>query len=397
MTAHLTLSARAARQFLLTRHGLSGPHRFEGSEGILNFIQMVGSIQFDPIDICGRNSDLVLQSRVKGYRKHLLWDLLYRQRQLVDYYDKELCIFPIQDWPAFARMRAERRANDGLHEEIAAARGAILQSIALRGASSARDLDQGKSVDWHWGTTRLARATMEHLYYLGELGIASKKGITKHYDLIERLIPEELLRAPDPFANEDAFHQFLLLRRIGAVGMLWNRASPAWLASGIYKAAPRNAAFAAALDENALLPVQVEGIRDTFYVRAQEEQALIAAMDAATHPEDGPPRCELIAPLDNLLWDRALVKAVFGFSYVWEVYTPPAKRVYGHYVLPVLFADRLIARAEPVFDRKTRQLHIRNIWPEEGIDLKDNPYRDAIADCLARFARFHTESAETES
>ena len=47
-----------------------------------------------------------------------------------------------------------------------------------------------------------------------------------------------------------------------------------------------------------------------------------------------------IGPLDNLIWDRDLIRWLFEFDYTWEVYKPAAQRQYGHYVLPVLYGDR---------------------------------------------------------
>ena len=57
------------RRFILAKQGLSGPCRFSGKAGALSYIRQAGCIQFDPIDICGRNAELTLQSRVKGVKK----------------------------------------------------------------------------------------------------------------------------------------------------------------------------------------------------------------------------------------------------------------------------------------------------------------------------------------
>ena len=91
------ITKREARRFMLLKHGLLGGRRFAGAEGAYAFIRQAGSIQYDPIDVCGRNADLVLQSRIGSYSKQTLNDLLYEQRRLVDYFDKELCIFPAED------------------------------------------------------------------------------------------------------------------------------------------------------------------------------------------------------------------------------------------------------------------------------------------------------------
>ena len=37
------------------------------------------------------------------------------------------------------------------------------------------------------------------------------------------------------------------------------------------------------------------------------------------------------------MWDRSLLKPLFGFDWVWEVYLPEARRRWGYYVLPILF------------------------------------------------------------
>jgi uncharacterized protein YcaQ len=44
------------------------------------------------------------------------------------------------------------------------------------------------------------------------------------------------------------------------------------------------------------------------------------------------------------------------------MFVPKAKREYGYYVLPMLAGDRLVGRAEPRFDRKTRTLELLGAW-----------------------------------
>ena len=73
----ISLSNRQARQFMLLKHGLLGEYKFIGKPGALDFIRQTGCIQYDPIDICGRNAELTLQSRVKGFTKDTLDELLY--------------------------------------------------------------------------------------------------------------------------------------------------------------------------------------------------------------------------------------------------------------------------------------------------------------------------------
>ncbi|MEE0806099.1 MAG: hypothetical protein U0M22_01395 [Acutalibacteraceae bacterium] len=57
------LSKSQARRFLLLKHGLLGPYRFRGKNGALEYVRQAGCIQFDPVDVCGKNAELVLQAR----------------------------------------------------------------------------------------------------------------------------------------------------------------------------------------------------------------------------------------------------------------------------------------------------------------------------------------------
>ena len=93
----VVLTKEQARQFILAKQGLLGGWRFSGKEGAYAYIRQAGCIQFDPVDVCGKNAELTLQSRVKGFRKSMLADLLYKDRRLVDYADKELSVWPTED------------------------------------------------------------------------------------------------------------------------------------------------------------------------------------------------------------------------------------------------------------------------------------------------------------
>jgi uncharacterized protein YcaQ len=84
------------------------------------------------------------------------------------------------------------------------------------------------------------------------------------------------------------------------------------------------------------------------------------------HPEADdspvPDRATLLTPFDRLIHDRRRAEALWDFSYRIEIYVPAAKREFGYYVLPLLVGDRVVGRAEPVFDRKTRTLKLLGAW-----------------------------------
>ncbi len=74
---NIDLTNRQARRFMLIKHGLLGDYNWTGKQGVLDFVRQAGCIQYDPIDVCGKNAELILQSRVKGFSKQMLYSLLY--------------------------------------------------------------------------------------------------------------------------------------------------------------------------------------------------------------------------------------------------------------------------------------------------------------------------------
>ncbi len=375
----ISLTNRQARRFLLRRHGLIGEHMYSGKEGVLAYVGSCGSVQFDPIDVCGKNTDLVFQSRVKGFQKPMLDQLLYQKRALVDHFDKNLCIYPAEDWPYFAREREKYGQSIRSEAEVERARGEILRLLDERECVSARDAGLSEKVAWFWGDSTLARAALEAMYYRGELGIHHKEGSIKFYAPMERLLPGKLCAAPDPHPDARAYGAWRTLRRIGAVGLLWNRASDAWLCIDAHKGGGRAQAFDDLLAADKLIEVRVEGLSDSLYARASEAALLDEIASGAAYA----PRTELIAPLDCLLWDRRLIRALFGFAYTWEIYTPEAKRQYGYYVLPLLCGEDFAGRVEAVADRREKMLRVKGVWWEE------KPRKAELKKCLKRFAAFH--------
>ena len=389
----LNITPDQARQFILLKQGLLGRHRFAGKDGAYQYVRQAGCIQYDPVDVCGRNAELTLQSRVKGFTKRMLDDLLYRDRLLVDYADKELSIWPSEDWPYFASYRERSMALGKTFSGIPELEEEAIRHIRANGPVSSDSLPLEGTVFWHssmhWSghwhkESPAARSVLEQLYTDGVLLIHHKSGTRKFYDLAEKYLPADLLAAPDPCPDESARLDWRVLRRIGAVGLLWNRRSDAWL--GISMAAEeRGAAFARLEKAGRITPVRVEGLRFPLYVLNTDLPLLESVRSGQA---DCKARLEFLAPLDPMLWDRKLIEALFGFQYSWEIYTPASKRKYGYYVLPVLYGDRLVGRIEPKTDRKANSLTVQNIWFEPGV-RQTKTLSGMIDKAVCRLARFN--------
>lgn len=381
-----TISKEEARNFLVNYQGLNGAEKRKGLEGVLDYFNKVRCVQFDPLDVVGRNADLVLQSRITNYRSEVLQGLLYKDRSLYDAADKMISIIPTQDYSAMERIRQKTveqlKGILAWRKSLAALDllGEIKEYISKNGPLPASKIKIGQSVDsGPWGHKKLSSAALDYLYHSGVLGISSKQKNHKVYDLAQRLFPPSILNAADPFKNDMDFARWYLKRRIGAVGLVWNKNGGTWLGFYVSDKNLRTQLISELVASGELLELQIEDSKEKFYIRSEDADLL------------GKPArkniAQFIAPLDNLIWDRCLIEELFDFFYSWEVYTPAAKRKFGYYVLPVLYKNQFVARFEPEPNRGKNPLQIKNWWWEPGVEINDQ-MRDAIENAFIRFSNF---------
>ncbi|MEA5015214.1 MAG: crosslink repair DNA glycosylase YcaQ family protein [Candidatus Limiplasma sp.] len=379
-----TISKEQAQRFLLKKHGLLGPTPFVGKDGALAYVRQTGCMQYDPVDVCGKSHELAFLSRVKGFAMEMLRELLYEDRVLMDFWDKNMSLVLTEEWPYFEPVREAYRQDIRSREAIEAVAERVRAHLREHGHASSQELPLEGKADWYWSSTALSRAALEGLYFRGELVIHHKKGTVKSYALAEDCLPKELLHTPNPCQTPEDQQAWQALRRIGAVGMLWNRASDAWLGISGFTSRAREAAFARLQREESISPVQVEGIPVPLYLR-REDEALLAS---CAKPFSGKKQVRFLAPLDCLMWDRKLIQALFGFSYKWEIYNPESQRRFSYYVLPVLYGQRFAGRVEPLCDRKGKTLIMKRFWAEKGFPLTD-AFRAALEEQARRLAGFH--------
>lgn len=388
-----TITRQQAGRFILAKQGLIGRYRFAGKEGAYSYVCQAGCIQYDPVDVCGKNAELTLQSRVKGFKKSMLADLLYKDRSLVDYADKELSIWPREDWPYFSSYRERSIDLGNTFEGLEELKEQAVAYIKENGPVCSDTLPIEGEIYWHssmhWSgnwhkKSPAARSALEQLYTDGILIIHHKKGSRKYYDLAERYFPKTVLNAENPCKNEEEFNAWRVLRRIGAVGLLWDKNSTAFLGIDI-NAEKRKKILDSLSLQGKICAVAVEGIRQTFYYRSEDDPLMKSIVDGSA---DLKPRMSFIAPLDPLMWDKSLISALWDYQYSWEIYTPAVKRKYGYYTLPILFGDRFVGRIEAVPDRKEGILAVKGLWWEPGV-RRTKKLDTALEKTLTGFAGFN--------
>ncbi len=380
----------SARRFLVRRHLLAPPRALPATpDSVRAVVTRLGSLQFDPLDVTGRNHDLVLAARIHGYRRSWTDDLLYRDRWLYEAYNKGLSLLPTAEMPYYRIRWDLARASHGAAAfmEHAALVQELLDRITREGPLSSTDMEPRAAIEWYWRPTNQVRAILEALAEAGILALARREGNRRIYDLTERLFPAALLSER---RTEDEQRRHKLLSRYRAHGLLGMSGGQAevWLGTGP-TAADRYRRRDALIADGELVPIQVEGVRGRRLVLAGEVPMLEAAAASVGIGEADASGVAFLAPLDPFAWDRDLLRTLFDFDYVWEVYVPALKRRWGYYVLPLLWGDRLVGRIEPRIDRRARALRIVDVWWETGFDpLAEPGFTDAFVAALAAHARF---------
>ncbi len=389
MPKEFVIHKSQARRFLLAHLHLWPPRKLRRKQGVLDYIRHVNCIQYDPINVVGQNPQLVLQSRVQDYKPAMLNALLYQDRKLLDGFDKQMSIYPVEDWPCFAyyRERMLQRYMESEHTAIAAKLvESVRHQIEARGPLSSLELEEDTRMDW-WlaGSVRAVRIALDILLYGGETIVHHRVGTRRYFELTKRVLPSELMKSCIPHGSQDDYLEWHVFRRAGGLGLVDRRVTAKFGGLVGWQDGRIKAAMVRLAEKGQLLPLTIEELpRQQFYIRRDDVPALETA--AKTNP--GKQRAALIAPLDNLMWDLKLVEMLFDFRYAWEVYKPADKREYGYYVLPVLYGDRFVARIDPDFDRASRVLTVKNWWWERQVNKNDEIMLSALGDCLTDFATY---------
>jgi len=357
----IMLTAAEARSWMLTATGL-GPRRTLQADELL---QRRRCIQLDPLDPVGANADLVALARTQLREGELETGVL--PGRAFEHFAKERCLLPASAFPAYRDQAREtpwwrhsermKRLDEGLLADV-------LAEVRSRGPVAVRDLTgRGavKPIDWSgWkGTARATTLAIEVLWLRCEVVVTSRG--PRVVDVPERALPEH----HDAPAPAD-FGRWALRERVEAMGLLPSAKGPCW--GQLHR-------------ERATLPQQLvdEGVL-TWVTLPGTRKRWLAPADLMERPRVAPDDdMRVLGPLDPLLWDRDLVRRAFGFSYVWEVYKPAAKRAYGWYVCPLLHRGQLVGRFEGR-RQPDGSIEVVGLWPEEGFEP------DAFDAALARHA-----------
>lgn len=380
------VSAAEARRLALAAQGFADrrPHGEPGGWDLRRVVKRVGLIQIDSVNVLTRAHYLPAFSRLGPYPTALLDRASQRApRRLFEYWGHEASLLPVELQPLL-RWRMERAASDawGGMQRIQRDRPELVREVLAqvrdRGPLAASDLRKERPRRsgpwWDWSDSKRA---LEWLFWSGQVTAARRRRFERLYDLPERVLPSSVLAAPTP-SPADAQRELV---RIAArsLGVAAERDLRDYFRLPTVEARERVAELVEARE---LQPVEVEGWgRTTGY---------LAPGARIPRGVDG---CALIGPFDSLIWERSRVTRLFDFAYRLEIYVPAPQRRHGYYVLPFLFADRLVARVDLKADRKAGRLIVRAVHFEAHAS---GTAADALEDELGRLAAWLGLSSVTQ-
>lgn len=377
------ISLAEARRITLGAQGFGKP-RPKGRIGrrqLLSTMRRLQLLQLDSVPVVIRTQYMPLFARLGAYRSDLLDAVAYRPGRSGDYawfeaWSHEASLLPVdmEPWLRWSKQRARDGATwERLYriaQEDPGYIAAVLQEVKSGGPMAARELTDPRPHSGDgWGSRSTGALALDWLFRTGEVGVRRRPGFVKEFDLLERIVPEEVRRRPTP-SEEDSFDE-LLVRSARAHGV----ASADCLVD--YFRLPVKAAkarLAGLVEAGRLVGCQVEGWRGGAYL--DPAARCPRKIEAAT----------LLSPFDPLVWRRKRILDLFGFDYKIEIYTPAERRRWGYYVLPFLMGDRLVARFDLKTDRAKSILEVRAAYLEPGEN--DGDVAASAARALQELARF---------
>ncbi len=359
-----SLSAAQARRIAVAAQGFAEPEP-AGAVTRTHLRRLIGRIQvlqLDSVSVTVRAHYAPVFSRLGSYGRAVVdraaWSRSARSpRLLVEYWAHEAALMAVDDWPLLRwRMRQYTygrwgthivRANPGLADAIVAAVAELGPATAGRIETHLAAASQRKAKGPWWNRSD-TKWVAEALFAAGVLTTATRVGFARHYDLVERVLPADVLAR---HVDDDEAVRQLVLRSATALGVGTEADIRDYFRLSAAQAKPAIAQLAMAGE---LERVDVEGWAAPAYLRAGQS---IPRRDRGT---------ALLCPFDPLIFFRPRVQRLFGFHYRIEIYTPAARRRYGYYVWPLLLDGRLVGRVDLKADRGRDALHVVGAFAEDA-------------------------------
>ena len=322
----------------------------------------MGLIQIDSVNVLVRSQELPLFARLGPHPRTMIADAT-RSGEVFEYWVHEashvdMAHHQLHRWKMTSDHRWGRyftlneRRPDYIEE--------VYRRIADDGPVVSGDLSERvekKGTWWDWDDAKVA---LEHLFWKGRVTVTRRSDFARIYDLTERVIPAEVLARPDVPEREARKQLLELAARHHGIATFTDLTDYHRQANQACKPL-----VAELVEEGVLREVQVEGWTKPAYLH--RDARIPRRINA----------CALLSPFDPIVWNRDRAMRLFGFHYRIEIYTPQPKRIYGYYVLPILWGDSVVGRLDMKSDRQGGALLVQGSFTEPGVPA------DSLAEDLA--------------
>jgi uncharacterized protein len=352
---------RAVAALFLARQHLARPRRKRlTARSLVGFVEDVGGLQLDSINVVERGHHLTLWSRFGPYERGTVERIAYRRRLLFEYWAHAACLVPASHFPAWRRAMLDyslrtRAWGKWLQKNRAVLR-AVEEAITANGPMGSTDFEHARAAGsaggwWNW---KPAAHALDYLWMSGRTQVHSRRHFHKRFDLAERMMPEAVAQEA---LTPEAFSRWHLRQSLHAMGAASESDLRMYLTYPRTAARERRQALRAAVASGEIIEVEVRDARGLWLVLAEDLPALAAA-DRKRRPAIG---ATLLSPFDSFLWHRERTRQLFGYDYRLEVYTPGPKRVHGYYSLPIFHDGHLIGRLDPKTHRAEKRLEVKAV------------------------------------
>ncbi len=394
----VVVPARAVAALFLERQHLTHPRaRAFTPARVTRFVEDVGGLQLDSINVLDRAHYLTVWSRFGPYERARLDRLAYRQRLLFEYWAHAACLVPTSLLPWWRRAMVDYRVRHTGWSNWLRRNARVLKrvrdAIQVNGPMSGGDFTTRRPAGgggwWDW---KPAQHALHYLWMSGVLTVHSRQHFQKRFDLLERAFPDAAALAPIP---TEAFNRWHVERSLHAMGAATDTDLSRYLTYPRFAPGVRRRAVASMRERGELCEVEVEGLSGRWLVLPRD----VAALERAARRRAPARGTTLLSPFDSFLWHRERVARLFGFEYRIEVYTPGPKRVHGYYTLPILHHGHLLGRVDAKTNRAERRLEVRGVhferWfasgappPLGGAGVDPDEAVAGLADALHSLAAF---------
>lgn len=289
-------------------------------------LDVFGFLQYDPIRRPARAQDLMLFQRVDGYRAGDL-DRYYPGSGLEE---DTLHVYGVMR-PEVRRLVHPRPLPGkpeggyrptGLAADVLAA---VREAGAVHPRELARSFESRQAVNAWGGMSAHTTRILEELHYYGLVRVCARSNGGKVY---APTTPAEHALSPQQRLDQLTLRIARLLAPVPAPSL---GSALRQLQSKAGRLGDGTRTVTELRRAGLLQAERIDGV----------EYLWPADLWGGQDPAEPPRSVRFLAPFDPVVWDRRRFELLWEWPYRFEAYTPPARRRFGYYAMPMLWGDTM--------------------------------------------------------